>query len=106
MFKVVFSLKRTAGMSLADFRDFWLEDHAPKVARLPGLRKYHVDICTDDGDESRPADGFAVLWFDDADGFRTAFGSDYARDEVLPNNEKFNDATRRTAYLVEEHVFL
>lgn len=106
MYKVVFSLKRKPGMTLAEFREFWLTDHAPKVARLPGVRRYQVDVCVDDGDDQRPGDGFAVLWFDDAEGFRAAFGSDYARDEVLPNNDNFNDATRRTAYVVEEHTFL
>lgn len=106
MYKVVFSLKRKPGMSQNEFREFWLHDHAPKVARLPGLRRYHVDICVDDGGEQRPADGFAFVWFDDADAFLAGFGSDYARDEVLPNNENFNDATRRAAYVVEESTFL
>lgn len=106
MYKVVFSLKRKPGMTQDEFRSFWLEDHAPKVARLPGLRRYTVDICVDDGDESRQADGFAVVWFDDADAFRTGFGSDYARDEVLPNNDNFNDASRRAVYVVDEHTFL
>lgn len=47
-----------------------------------------------------------MLWFDDEDGFRAAFSSDYAVREVLPNNDHFNDATRRYAFPVTEHTFL
>jgi len=105
MYKVVFGLKRKSGLTQEQFRDFWLDDHAPKVAKLPGLRKYVVDIALD-ANEERVADGYAVLWFDSAEAFRAAFGSEYARTVVLPNNQHFNDMDNVTRVAVEEHVIL
>lgn len=105
MFKAIFALRRKPGMSQAAFRDFWLNDHAPKVAKIPGLRKYVVDIAT--GEEAdRRVDGYATVWFDDLAGFQAGFGGEYARAEVLPNNANFNRMDEILTLEVEEHAIL
>lgn len=103
MFKAIFALRRKPGMSQAEFRDFWLNDHAPKVAKIPGLRKYVVDIARDE-EADRRVDGYATVWFDDQAAFQAGFGGDYARTEVLPNNANFNRMDEILTLEVTEHV--
>lgn len=102
MLKVIFGLTRKPELSLEAFRRFWLEDHAPKVSRLPKLRRYTVDIFADD-EPARPCDGFATLWFDSRADFLAAFGSEYGRTVAFPNNAHFNDVARIVRFEAEEH---
>jgi uncharacterized protein (TIGR02118 family) len=105
MFKAVFALRRKEGMSQAAFRDFWLNDHAPKVAKIPGLRRYVIDIGLTE-DASRSVDGYATVWFDDEKAFQAGFGGDYARTVVLPNNSNFNRFTEIIMLPVGEYVII
>lgn len=58
--------KRRAGMTLEDFHDYWLNVHAPIVARTPGIRRYVISTTTTEGLRYTPAyDGLAEIWFDD-----------------------------------------
>ena len=40
MVKTIFQMKRRPGMSLDDFRKYWVDVHGPIVCKLPGLRRY------------------------------------------------------------------
>jgi uncharacterized protein (TIGR02118 family) len=72
----VFSLiKRREDMSLDEFRDWILNEHAPKGRELPGLRRYHVSVIDTD-DDSLPYHAVTELFFDDEDAFKAAFASD------------------------------
>jgi uncharacterized protein (TIGR02118 family) len=72
----VFSLiKRREDMSLDEFRDCILNEHAPKGRELPGLRQYHVSVIDDD-DPALPYHAVTELYFDDEDAFKAAFASD------------------------------
>jgi len=99
MFKIMFGLSRKQGTTLQTFRNYWLEDHAPKVARLPNLRRYTIDIRTDDSQDG--IDGFATLWFDSQEAFAASFSSDYARTTVVPNNANFNQPDKIVRWAVE-----
>lgn len=105
MFKAIFALRRKEAMSQAAFRDFWLNDHALKVAKIPGLRRYVVDIGLSE-DANRPVDGYATVWFDDEKAFQAGFGGEYARTTVLPNNSNFNRSTEIILLPVGEHVII
>jgi hypothetical protein len=39
MFKAIILLKRRSDMSHEDFKNWWLNEHAPKAAELPNVRK-------------------------------------------------------------------
>jgi uncharacterized protein (TIGR02118 family) len=68
MVKGMFMLKRKPGLTLADFRQHWLEVHAPIALGELNLRRY-VQCHTIDGvyNFCEPQwDGIAHLWFDDA----------------------------------------
>lgn len=74
MEKLVFGLKRPDDTTFEAFRDYWLEDHAPLAAELPGLRRYTVSF-PDDPDRSQ-YDGLAELWFDDRAALDAALASE------------------------------
>ncbi len=76
MIRLVFCLRRKAGMSLAEFQDYWLEQHAPLVAGfatdLNILRYVQTHTLEDPGNEAAQQargamephyDGVAELWW-------------------------------------------
>jgi uncharacterized protein (TIGR02118 family) len=54
------------GMTREACHDYWLNVHAPIVARTPGIRRYIVSTTTTEGLDYAPAyDGLVEIWFDD-----------------------------------------
>ena len=78
MLKVFSLIKRRDDMSLDEFRDWILNEHAPKGRELPGLRQYHVSVIDTD-DDALPYHAVTELYFDDEDAFKAAFASDAGR---------------------------
>lgn len=80
MVRVHIWLRRKDGATLEDFRDYWMDTHAP-IARdgYKHLRSYVVDLVTrvPEGQEA-PYDGVAELTWDDRDGFKADMASDAA----------------------------
>lgn len=82
MIKVLWFLKRKEHLSLAEFRHWWLEIHAPMIeeTQRPHLRRYVVNVRTDTDDlPGKPAtesdwDGVAEQWFATEDDFRAIYG--------------------------------
>ena len=58
-------VKKREDLTQQQFETHWLTVHAALCAKLPGLRRYSVNLV----DKSRfphwPWDGFSELWFDD-----------------------------------------
>ena len=81
MVKVHIWLRKKEGISAAEFRDYWVNRHAP-IARdgYEHLKGYVVDLVTrvPEGQEA-PYDGVAELSWDDRDGFSADMKSDAAR---------------------------
>jgi uncharacterized protein (TIGR02118 family) len=74
-------LRKKAGMTMEEFRDYWLTSHAP-IARdgYERLTGYVVNLVTrvPEGQEA-PYDGVAVLTWDDRGGFKADMASEAAR---------------------------
>jgi uncharacterized protein (TIGR02118 family) len=74
-------LRKKEGMSAEEFREYWLEHHAP-IARdgYEYLTGYVVELVTrvPEG-QTAPYDGVAVLTWDDRDGFKVDMGSEVAK---------------------------
>lgn len=104
MIKLVALVTRKQGMSAEDFRDYWLETHAPLAAAIPGLRGYRINIAGDPGRQP-PAryDGSAEIWFDDRAAMEAGLAS--AQGTVAGDDtERFAESIE---FLVtEEHVIL
>ena len=75
MLKVFSLIKRREDLSLDEFRDWILNQHAPMGRELPGLREYHVSVIDQD-DPDLPYHAVTELYFDDEDAFKAAFASE------------------------------
>ncbi|HWF52864.1 MAG TPA: EthD family reductase [Solirubrobacteraceae bacterium] len=75
-YTVIYQVFRKAGMSHAEFAEYWVSTHSPIAAKLPGARSYTnyvVDAATDAADPV--PDGFTVLSFDSEADFTAAMES-------------------------------
>ena len=72
MFYVVFLVKKKQGMSHEDFVRYWIEEHSPFTAKLPGLREYHCFPMTGFDGEAPPFDAVAYIGLDDEAAWRVA----------------------------------
>ena len=121
MIKLTFCLKRKPGMSLAEFQDYWLNQHGPLVRSLADvlkIRRYIQMHSTDDPLNAAMAaargtpegyDGVAELWFDSLDTFRDNARSPEARaaNQTLAEDEaKFIDLANSPVWVGEEHVII
>jgi uncharacterized protein (TIGR02118 family) len=119
MIKLVFCLRRAAGMSREEFQRYWLETHAPLVrerAEALSVRRYvQLHSVPDEisllvaGDRNppEPFDGVAELWFDSLE----AIGANGAREdartagqELLADERRFIDLERSPFFFADEHV--
>ena len=103
--KGIFQLRRKPGMSLADFRHYWVEVHGPIVKRLPGLRRY-VQCHTVDaayGYAEPRWDGVAQLWLDSPEAYRAMLDSDEFQNESWPDGGKFLDLDLAVSFVAQEH---
>ncbi len=57
-------LRKKEGMSHEEFVDHWLNKHAALCVRLPGLRRYSVNLVDRKRFPKFGYDGFSELWFD------------------------------------------
>jgi uncharacterized protein (TIGR02118 family) len=117
--KLVFCLSRLPSLSLAEFQDYWLNNHAPLVRSHAETLKIGRYVQSHTLDEptfqtalsaSRGApegfDGVAELWWDSreemAAGTATPEGRDAAR-VLLEDERKFIDHSRSPLWISEEH---
>jgi uncharacterized protein (TIGR02118 family) len=101
--KVHIWLRKKAGMSDEDFREYWLTTHAPIAGDgYQNLRGYTVHLVTrvPEGQE-RLYDGVAELTWEDRDGFKADMQSDVAA-RSTEDLKNFTDAFG--LLFVEEHA--
>ncbi len=105
--KGVYQLKKLDGMSLDEFRKYWIEIHGTLGAKLPGLRRYVQSHLVDDAYlYARPHfDGVAQLWFDSADAMRAAFDSPAGK-ALAADGPKFTDMAALRVFVAQEHAVI
>jgi uncharacterized protein (TIGR02118 family) len=74
MFKAIIVLSRRTDMTHEEFVEWWLEEHAPLAARLPGLRRLVFNVVDVSPAEAGP-DGISELWFGSQADFDAAYGT-------------------------------
>jgi uncharacterized protein (TIGR02118 family) len=107
LIKGVYQLKRMAGMSVDEFRKYWIEVHGNLGSKLPGLRRYVQSHLVDDAYlYARPHfDGVAQLWFNNADAMRAAFESPQGK-ALAADGPKFIDTSALRVLVAQEHVVI
>jgi uncharacterized protein (TIGR02118 family) len=74
MLKVLSLIKRKDGTSLEAFRQ-WLEvEHLELARKLPGMRRYLVNVAVADNPDA-PFDGISEMYFDDEAAMKAAFAT-------------------------------
>ena len=68
-------LRKKEGMSHDDFVNHWLNKHAALCVRLPGLRRYSVNLVDRKRFPKFDYDGFSELWFDSEEALIASFNS-------------------------------
>ncbi len=103
MAKAVFQIRGKPGLSLPDFKKYWLNVHGPIVKKCPGLRRY-VQCHAVEGAYAygNPRwDGVAELWCDDALAMERMFDSKEFREEAWPDAANFLDNI--AMFVAQEH---
>ncbi len=105
MIKAIYFIKRKPGMSLEDFREYWLKDHAALVLKVPGLVKYLQSHTMDAGYRKHEPiyDGIASLWYENLDDMRKTANTPISA-ETLADDEKFLDMSKFAFILAKERV--
>lgn len=105
MHHVVFLVKRNPSMTPEEFAAYWIEDHTPLTAKVPGLRSYRCYPATGPQDTTPPFDGIAVLTFDDEAAYRAALaGPEFTA--ALADAPTFQDTDATTSFFATEHLIV
>lgn len=78
MFKAMILLTRREDMTHDEFVAWWLGDHAPLAASLPGVRRVAFNVV-DAAPGAAGIDGISELWFDTQADFEAAYASEIGR---------------------------
>lgn len=100
MFKAMILLKRRDDMTFAAFADWWLREHAPLAATLPGVRGVHFNLVAGDG--SGAFDGVSELWFDSQADFEAAYAS--TRGQAVAADSMAHVSRRERVFVAEHRI--
>lgn len=102
--KAIFLLRRKPGMSVAEFQDYWLGEHAPQIPRDAGIVRYVQchQIPETYADDTPAYDGVAELSFETLQEFSDYWNSERVQAIFAADAPRFLDPTGCTAFLAEE----
>ena len=94
-------------MSREEFGRYWTTTHAEKAMRVPGMKRYVINLAPDLSGNGREMayDGFAEVWFESEAAMRASAKAPELR-AVLDDEPNLFDVTTRFNVIVEEHVML
>ena len=118
MIKMVFCLRRKAGMTREEFQHYWLVEHAPKVkavAEQLGMKRYVQSHTYDSAMGTAAArgrntaedyDGVMEGWWESEDQSRAAFEAHgpAAALMLLDDERRFIDLERSAIFMTREQV--
>jgi uncharacterized protein (TIGR02118 family) len=96
-------LKKKETLSDQEFSKYWLEKHAPLAKKMPGLRKYVVNVVKRPPNREPDYNGVVELWFDDIEGMKKAFSS---TEGLATQKDTENFASKLTTLYIDEHTIL
>ena len=104
LLKAIFLLNRRPDMTVAEFQDYWINQHAPQIPRDAGIMRYvQCHQIAETYAASTPAyDGVAELSFADYAAFDAYWNSERIQAIFAADAPMFLDANNCTAFLAEE----
>tara|TARA_Y100000588_G_scaffold389137_1_gene491158 strand:- start:2192 stop:2494 length:303 start_codon:yes stop_codon:yes gene_type:complete len=100
MFKVMGIIKRPEGMEFSAFKQWWLEEHAPKVKQWPGLKEYRINLCTT---PDQDYDGIAEVFFETKEAMDAVFNTEEGK---RARASATAGASGISILLTEEHIMV
>jgi uncharacterized protein (TIGR02118 family) len=100
LFKMIILLAKKQTMSDAEFEEYLLNTHGPLARKMPGLRRYVVNIVQKPPNREPDYHGVAELWFDDREVMKKAFSSPQG-EATQKDTEKFSSSMK--TLFVDEH---
>ena len=88
-------------MTEEQFAKYWLGGHAPLARKMPGLRKYVVNLVKRPPDREPEYNGVVELWFDDRDSMKKAFASPEGQ-QTQKDSQTFT--SKMMTLFIDEHV--
>lgn len=101
MRKLVNLLVRKAELSHNEFREYWLNEHAPLAEELSGVRKYATSVPADPS--KSPYDGIAELYLEEGVSVSDVFSSE-AGSRLQADAETFLNQEAGEILVVDETV--
>src|SRR5258707_14527267 len=103
MVKTFNFFKRKPGLSVEDFRNYWLNEHAAIIRAIPELRKYIASITLPSAYRNREPlyDGISEAWFDDEAVIRATADS-APRRAATGDDAKFVDMSKAGSIITDE----
>jgi len=101
MFKMIILLTKKETMSDDEFARYWLDVHAPLAKKMPGLRKYMVNLVQRPPNREPDYHGVVELWFDDRENMKKAFVSPEGK---LTQKDSESFTSRMMTLYTEEHT--
>ncbi|WP_024794395.1 EthD domain-containing protein [Tomitella biformata] len=112
MIKAIALLTRRAGLTRAEFIDYYENSHAPLIRRLlPQIREYRRNFVDLEGALRAPGvpdptfDVITELWFDDRAGYAAMLathGQPEIRAQIEADEARFLDRGKTIQFLVDE----
>ena len=96
-------LKKKENMTDEDFADYWVHIHAPIAKKMPGLRKYVVNLVRKPPERESQYQGVVELWFENKQSMKTAFASVDGR---LTSEDTHKFVSDMTVLYIDEHEIL
>jgi uncharacterized protein (TIGR02118 family) len=100
MFKLITLLTKKQAMSDDEFAEYLLEVHAALAKKMPGVRRYILNIVQRPPNKEPEYHAVAELWFDDRESMKKAFASP---DGELTEKDTKEFASKTTTLFIEEH---
>jgi uncharacterized protein (TIGR02118 family) len=105
MVKAFNFFKRKPGLSVDDFRNYWLNEHAAIIRAIPQIRQYIASITLPSAYRNREPlyDGISEVWFDDENAMRATADS-APRRAAQTDDAKFVDMSTTGSIITDEII--
>jgi len=100
LFKLIVLLIKNDNLTDEEFTRYWLYTHTSLVKKIPGVRKYVVNVVKKSLNSEPDYHGVAELWFDNFESMKMAWASPEGR---TIQEDTYRFASSITSLYIDEH---